>query len=254
MKLFGSGILFGVPLTDVTGAAIASPTPVQFGTLQDISVDISFELKQLYGSYQFPIAQGRGKGKIEGKAKNAEINGAIFSDIILGTSSSAGIKAVYPNYAASIPGGTPWTITISPPNSGTFLADMGVINASTGLPLKRVASGPATGQYSVSTVGVYTFASADANQAVLISYEYSAASATGPRIIPINNQLMGYVPTFKAALNLSYAGKQVTLVLNSCSSGKLGMALKNDDFSVPEFDFTAAADASGSVGYIALSE
>lgn len=254
MKLFGSGILFGVPLTDAAGTAIANPTPVQFGTLQDVSLDISFEMKDLYGAYQFPIARGRGKGKIEAKAKNADISGAVLSDIILGATSSAGIRAVYPNFPASVPASTPWTITLAPPNSGTFVADMGVMDANTGLPMKRVASGPTTGQYSVSAGGVYTFASADAAKAVLISYEYSATSAAGPRIIPISNQLMGYAPSFKAALNLSYAGKQMTVVLNNCTSGKLSIAPKNDDFSVPEFDFAASADAAGSIGYIALSE
>ena len=60
---FGTGILYGIQTQDATGAAVANATPVQFGTLQDISGDISFEEKLLYGSYQFPIAVGRGKGK-----------------------------------------------------------------------------------------------------------------------------------------------------------------------------------------------
>lgn len=253
MLLFGTGILFGIATHDATGTAVTNPTPVQFGTLQDVSLDISFETKQLYGAYQFPIATGRGKGKIEGKAKNSHITASILSDIILGSSGVAGIKAVYPNYPASIPASTPWTVTIAPPGGGTFIQDMGVMDASTGQPMRRVATGPTTGQYSV-TGAVYTFAAADASRAVLISYEYSATSATGPKVIALTNQIMGYTPVFKAALNLGYQGKNMTVVLNACTSGKLSLPFKNDDFAIPEFDFSAQADAAGNIGYIALSE
>lgn len=252
---FGTGILYGVATADATGAAVSNPTPVQFGTLQDISGDISFESKMLYGSYQFPIAVGRGKGKLEFKAKNANLNAAIVGDLLFGLPKTAGIKDVYPNFATAVPASTPWTVTIAPPNSGTYVNDLGVLNASTGLPLTRVASGPTTGQYSVNTsTGVYTFASADANMAVLISYEYSATSATGPKYISLTNQLMGYAPTFKAGLDLSFSGKNFTLMLNNCVSSKLSLPFKNDDFSVPEFAFSAFADAAGNIGYMALSE
>ncbi len=33
---------------------IATPTPVRIGTLQDVSVDMSFQVKELYGQYQAP--------------------------------------------------------------------------------------------------------------------------------------------------------------------------------------------------------
>jgi len=254
MLLFGSGILFAVPTADATGAAVTNPTPVQFGTLQDCSLDISFETKQLYGAYQFPISAGRGKGKIEGKAKNAHINAGILSDLLLGNPNSAGIKDIYPNFAAAVPSSTPWQITIAPPSSGTFVQDMGVLDATTGLAMKRVASGPTTGQYSVSAGGVYTFATADANKAVLISYEYSATSTAGPKYVTLTNQLMGYAPTFKAGLDLSFGGKNATVVLTQCISTKISLPFKNDDYAVPDFGFTAMADAAGNIGYNALSE
>ncbi|MDD5247818.1 MAG: hypothetical protein PHY45_02465 [Rhodocyclaceae bacterium] len=255
MKVFGSGILFGTQLTDATGAAVSNPTPVQFGTMQDISADLSFEEKLLYGSYQMPIAIGRGKGKLQFKAKNADINSAIVGDLFFGLAKTAGIKDIYPNFPASVPASTPWTVTIAPPNTGTFVSDQGVINASTGLPMTRVATGPTTGQYSVNAAtGVYTFATADANLAILISYEYSATSTAGPKYINISNQLMGYAPTFRAAFDISYGGKNATMVLNNCASSKLTLPFKNDDFSIPEFDFSAFADASNNIGYIALSE
>lgn len=253
MYNFGVGTTFAVPTADATGAAIANGTPVQFGTLQDVSGDISFEEKLLYGAYQFPVAIGRGKGKISFKAKAANILGSILGDLLLGTGTSAGIKGVVQNFAAAVPGVSTYTITVAPPSSGTFSNDLGVINASTGLPFKKVASAPTAGQYSVAA-GVYTFNSGDANAAVLISYEYTATSTSGPKYGTFSNQLMGYSPFFKAALATSYQGKNFTLVLNQCMSSKLSLPFKNDDFTIPEFEFSAFADSSNNVGYWATSE
>lgn len=330
---FGTGILYGVALLDAAGAAVANPTPVQFGAMQDISADISFEQKMLYGSYQFPIAVGRGKGKLEFKAKNANINAAMMGNLLFGLPVSAGIKDVIQNSPQTVPttlgvtgitvavGGTSYVVgdivtvntgtstvkatavvttvsagvvtglqvvssgnySVAPsaagattggtgtgltvncttttsgfvvyaPGPSTFATDLGVVNVGTGLPLTRVASAPASGQYTVTAGGIYAFAAADQGQAVLASFEYSAASTTGPKYVNITNQLMGYAPTFKAALDLSYLGKSMTLMLNNCISSKFSLPFKNDDFAIPEFDFAAFADASGNIGYMALAE
>lgn len=253
MFIFGSGILYGVQTQDATGAAVANATPVQFGTLQDISGDISFEEKMLYGSYQFPVAVGRGKGKLGFKAKFASLNGAVIGDLLFGTGSVAGIKDIVNNFAATIPT-TPFTVTAAPPSSGTYSNDLGVINATTGVALKKVASAPVTGQYSVNiATGVYTFAAADTGGSVLLNYEYTATSTTA-KSNTIVNQLTGYAPFFKAALSLHYGGKAFNLVLNQCMSNKLSLPFKNDDFAVPDFDFSAFADAANNIGYWAASE
>ena len=47
--VFGSGILWGTAQTDAAGSPLATPTPIQFGTLQDVSLDVSFENKTLHG-------------------------------------------------------------------------------------------------------------------------------------------------------------------------------------------------------------
>ena len=65
---FGAGTLFLVR-TD-----IATPTPTRIGTLQDVSIDMSFDAKELTGQYQAPVAVARGKMKITGKSKFAKIN------------------------------------------------------------------------------------------------------------------------------------------------------------------------------------
>lgn len=241
---FGAGVLWGVPLSDSAGNAIANPTPVNFGALQDVSLDISSETKMLHGSNQFPIAIGRGKGKISGKAKAAQINGALFNSIFFGQTLTAGIIGdVFDTSGALIPT-TPFTITPTVPSSGTWTLDLGVRDTN-GDPLTRVASAPATGQYSVAA-GVYTFAAADTGLRVFISFQYTAASTSSKRST-IVNQLMGYAPTFRCELFLPYQGKQLVITLPNCIATKLGFATKLDDFMIPEFDFEAFADGSGNI-------
>ena len=247
---FGAGKLIAVPTNLADGTAIANPTPVILGTMQDISLDLSVELKTLYGSKRYPIAVGQGKGKIEVKAKYAEIDGGVLGSLFFGKAASTGIKAAVFDSASTIPG-TPFQVTVAPPNSGTFVADMGVVFSSTGVQLTRVASAPATGQYSVNTAtGVYTFASADTAKGVLISYEYTASS--GGQVWTMTNDTMGYTPSFTLLLQNSYDGKNLVCKLNRAVSGKLAVPLKSDDFAVYDFDAEAFADSAGNLGYICM--
>lgn len=248
---FGAGKLVAIPTNLADGTAVANPTPVILGTMQDISVDLSVEMKTLYGSKRYPIAVGQGKGKTEIKAKYAEINGSILGQLFLGKTSVAGIKAVKFDDPLTIPVTPgPYTLTVAPPGSGTFVADMGVVRVSTGVQLERAASSPATGQYSVSGAGVYTFAAADQGAAVLISYEYSASS--GGQTFELTNETMGYTPSFAMLLQNAYDGKTMVLKFNRCVSGKLNIPLKNDDFAIYDFEAEAFANAAGSLGYICL--
>lgn len=247
---FGAGKLIAVPTNLADGTAIANPTPVILGTMQDINVDLSVEIKSLYGSKRYPIAIGQGKGKIEIKAKYAEINGDILGSLFFGKASTAGIKAAVFDFAATIPT-TPFQVTIAPPSSGTFVADLGVVFSATGVQLTRVASAPAASQYSVNTgTGVYTFNTADSTKGVQISYEYSAAA--GGNVWTISNETMGYTPSFTLLLQNGYDGKNLVCKLNRAVSGKLGLPLKNDDFAIYDFEAEAFADSAGNLGYICL--
>lgn len=246
---FGAGKLIAVPTNLADGTAIANPTPVILGTMQDISLDLSVELKTLYGSKRYPIAVGQGKGKIEVKAKYAEIDGGVLGSLFFGKAASTGIKAAAFDVSATIPG-TPYQVTASPPNGGTFVSDLGVVFSSTGVQLTRVASAPATGQYSVSGAGVYTFAAADTTKGLLYSYEYTVNS--GGQVWTMTNETMGYTPSFTLMLQNSYDGKNLVCKLNRAVSGKLAVPLKSDDFAVYDFDAEAFADGAGNLGYICL--
>jgi len=242
---FRSGTLWGYP---VAGNLAANPTPMKFGTLQDINLEISGALKELYGQNQFAEAVARGKCKIAGKAKFAQIIGKHVNDLFFGQTMNSGQKLTALDEAQSVPAGSPYTITVT--NSGQFVDDWGVRYSATGLPLTRVTSAPVQGQYSVSS-GIYTFAAADASAAVLISYRYSSAAGVQ---LNIRQQLMGFAPAFQILLNEQYAGKQANLLLYSCVAEKLSWATKNEDFLVPEFDFKAFSNAGGQVMDLYLAE
>ena len=246
---FGAGKLIAIPTNDSLGAVISNPTPVVLAALQDVSVDLSVELKTLYGNKRYPLAIGQGKGKTEIKAKYADINAGVLGSLFYGKTASAGIKAAVLDFGAAIPA-TPFQVTIVPPSSGTYVADLGVSKA--GVQMTRVASSPTTGQYSVNTAtGVYTFAAADTLLDVLISYEYTASSTTG-KISNLTNEIMGVTPSFTALLQTAYDGKTLVMKLNRCVSGKLNLPLKSDDFSMFDFEAEAFEDAAGSLGYICL--
>lgn len=236
MFSFGSGVLLG------TRTDVANATPVNFGLVQEVQLDLQFTAKELYGQYQFPVAIARGQAKASGKAKMAQVSGLAFNNLFFGASLAAGQLATAYGEAQSVPASTPFTISVA--NAAAWQDDYGVVFAATGLPLSKVASAPATGQYSVAA-GVYTFNTADAGKAVLISYTYTVASSG--QQLTLSNPLLGTTPTFQAQLYTSFQGKPVNVKLFNCVSSKLAFATKLEDFVIPELDFDIFANAAGNV-------
>ncbi|MGH6990167.1 MAG: hypothetical protein ACREE3_09755 [Stellaceae bacterium] len=236
MFQFGSGVLLGAR-TD-----IANSTPVNFGLIQEVQLDLSFTTKELYGQNQFAVAIARGTAKMTGKAKMAQVSGLAFNNLFFGTNVSGGYTASSIGEAAAVPASSPYTVTVA--HAATFIADYGVVYAATGLPLTLAASSPDAGAYSVSA-GVYTFSSGDAGKAVLINYIYTAAS--GGQKIAFVNQPIGTTPTFSAQLYTTFQGKTATVSLYNCVSSKLSYATKLEDFTIPELDFSVFANADGNV-------
>lgn len=242
---FGLGALIGLR-TDQAGAA-----PAQFGTLQEVQLDMSFTIKELTGQFQAPAALARGGMKITGKAKAARITAANFNNLFFGQTLGTGNNVAQLGEAQTVPGASAYTVQVA--NHATFVADLGVAYAATGAMLTPVAAGSeATGKYSVNAAtGTYTFASGDASASILVTYSYTSTAGTS---IALSNQLMGSQPTFRLILNEQYQGKQLNLQLNSVISPKLSLQFKNEDFMIPEFDFQASADSAGNIGNVWLSE
>src|SRR4051812_25529167 len=119
---FGSGSLYGRQI--VTGSNV--PTPVRFGALQACTLDFSFTTKELHGQYQFPLALGRGSGKITGKADFAQFNAQAFNDLFFGNANLPIGSTRTALAETSNVSGTTVTVT----HSATFLRDLGVVLAA----------------------------------------------------------------------------------------------------------------------------
>lgn len=237
--LFGAGKIFATPIQDVYGQPISNPTPVEVGVLQSVSVDISYDLKELFGRGQFAVDAARGKGSIKCKASFGRINGALLNSIFFGgVIAEGGIETIAQTINGEIiPAGG--LVTPVVPNAGTYVKDLGVTD-SKAVPMKRVASAPTTGQYSVNA-GVYTFAAADQGKTVFISFKYSATVA-GAKSSVVTNLDMGYTPEFAVDLQREYKGKFLQMDFFRCVSNKLAFSSKQDDYDIPEFEFQPMAD------------
>jgi hypothetical protein len=250
---FGTGTLWGAASADAFGNAIANPTPVKFGTISDTSFEMDRDIKELYGQLAFPVAIGGGKMKIMLKAKFAQIAGRIWNDLFLGQGMTTGtLTAAQEDLTGQAIPTTPFQITVTPPNSGTFLRDLGVLNSS-GVPMTRVATGPTTGQYSLAAA-VYTFAAADVGLSVYVSYAYTYALVSA-KSVAFNNIAMGTIPVFGLDLSCRFQGKQAYLRFGQCTAKKLSFDPKQDDFAMTDMDISAFADpVTGAVGSIILFE
>ena len=342
MFLFGSGSLW---ITPTGGNLPANPTPIEVGTLQDVSLDISFDLKQLYGQNQFPESIARGKGKITGKARIGRFNSDLLNQMMFAqtrtvgtetankdenhaiggqaageiltavigstagtgfaigdtlTPTAAGSDAILtvltvstgaiatftitnpgkayvagsnlaltvinsatgagsPTVTLTVSAGVAGTVTVT--NAATYLLDLGVRIHSTGVPMLRVTGTPTlTGTYSVVQIGggkgIYTFSVADSggDLAETVDTSYLSAVASTGVTQAITNQLMGYQPVCSFAFRQSFLGQEVIVFLYAGVIGKMMMASKNDDYTIPEIDFECFADASGRVVNIYAAE
>lgn len=236
---FGSGVLFATPTVGDTSADI---TPMQFGTLQDVQVDISYDVKELYGRNQFPDDATKGKGKISCKAKYAKIVGKLSNDLLFGQSIVTGTTQVAIDVLSTVAAGA---VTVVPPGSGTFKEDLGVRYSATGIGFVKKASAPAVGQYSNSGTTAYTFNVTDNGTLnVMISFAFTVTTGFTANI---QNKLMGYGPKFACYLYEQYGGNQTNAKLYRCIGSKLTRPTKNEDYMIQEFDFAAFSDDAGNV-------
>lgn len=237
--VFGSGKMFA------TRTDIANATPLEFGQLQDVSVDFNSTMKELIGAYQMPIGVARGAMKINGKAKTANISGSVLGNLFFGKGTTTGETRITSETSA------PVTNKITVVEAASFIADLGVVYASNGVPLKKVASAPAVGEYSVNVAtGEYTFAAGDT---VSMKVSYSFTKTTG-QSISIDNQLLGSQPVFSLVLGGAFNGKYYSLTLNRCVATKAGFAFKNEDWAAPDFEFGAFADDANSIGKFTITD
>lgn len=239
---FGSGVLYGIPNA---GNLAPNPTPMQFGLLQEVQCEIKADLKKLYGTGQMPLAKARGKINISLKGKIASLDPLFYSQLYFGQATTSGVNRPVFNEAEAA------SSSVTPAQS-TANKDLGVLNASTLVPLQDITSGtPATGQYKFTpysstgpTNASYVFAAADVSAGMQVLLNYTWPDTAGSTL-SVTNQLMGYAPEFQALLYNNFRNKMFGLLLYSCVMGSLSIPTKQEDFWVSDFDMDASCDASG---------
>lgn len=243
---FGSALLWVNPNA---GNLAANPTPMQPLTVQNFSVDIAVDVKELKGQYQLPDDVAHGDKKVTFKFEFGKPDLDFLNQVLLAdTRTTANNNQTQWNEAQSVPASSPYTKTVN--NSTAFVKDLGVKyagNPPAGYPqqFQRVTGTPTQGQYSVSN-GTYTFAAADAGAAVLISYVYTA---TGGFQITANNQLMGYGPQVEIWAANRYqqtaAGSIPGLYLAAAKFSKFSDAMKRDGYEMISAEGTCFQNAAG---------
>jgi len=215
----------------------------QFGTIQDVDVEFSQKLVSLYGQNKFPDDVAPSDMKLSGKAKFAFLDIDIYNQLYFAETISTGQKIMQPNEVEAIPA-TPYQITIVPPASGVFNEDLGVYAADFSFKYTKVASSPATTQYSVNeTTGVYTFAAADTLLSVAISYVYTVTTG---KTMTVTNHIQGYGPKFELWLAEPYQGNN-GLHIYSARAGKMSNPLKRDGYVISDFEFEGFANQAKKV-------
>ena len=241
-------IAFGIGSLVLVRNDVLYPTPVPFGIIEDVNFDFSFSKKELVGQYQLAVDIARAEQKLACKAKFARVFSNAY-DLFFGqgVTPSAGVQ-ITRNEPHTVGSGLTQQVT----NHTTYVADLGVFYAASGIQLTRVApASEATGKYSVDvTTGTYTFVAAD-EVALLFNYTNTVATLNQ---LTLANQLMGTGPRFSVYMTTLYLGNYVNFVFNNATSEKLANPFKNTDYLKQELDFDIMADAAGNIGSLTLSQ
>jgi hypothetical protein len=238
---FDSGSIY---MIDRTPGADATPQLV--GGMQEINMTVKFENNTERGTWQHDFKAMRKAQSIKGVAKFAQIKGAVLAQLLYGQPLVSGSEALAVGVDYTIPSTGPYTVTPSP----GVAFDLGCIFDATAQVMTLVTGTPSAGQYRISA-GTYTFSAADAGKVVSISYRYNVS--TGVKLV-LSNVRSALVPEFIVVLGVDGNGKNTTWTLNSCYSDQLAFVTKLEDFTVPEFSFTAKADASNVIGTFSYSQ
>ena len=253
---FGAGQLFALPGPFSGGTFAASP--VWFATLQDVDVTIDATIKELRGQFQFPDDTAISDKKITWKAGYGRFNIDTWNNLYFGDAISTGSNSGGTGAGGGAPqvqeAATLNTTTYTVTHSANFTQDMGVLYATafgTTAALQgfsKVTGVPTVGQYNV-TAGVYGFAAADNNKAVLVSYRYSVTTG---RTLVVQNHTQGWGPQFEMVLSQPYqeltAGVPNYLDLYACKAGKLTAPLKRADYTISDIEGQSFANSAGFVG------
>ena len=233
MRMPGIGALYALP-------SGATPTPIPFAIIKDISFDLKVTKKDLRGQWAYPVDVAGFAAGATLKAKVSDFRADVFNMVSPGGVVTAGSLTPVTGEAWAVPI-TPFQVTVA--QSGTWSEDGGVLDYTAGKYLARVASAPTTGQYSVAA-GVYTFAAADVAHNVSIVYVYTTASVG--KTVTVTNTTMGPSTAFAVRIwevfTINGIVKPVGFKFPAVHFTDLGWAFKSEDWAEQAISGMVAQD------------
>lgn len=239
-QIIGSGVL---ALRDTVGNAYRA------GELQDVSLDISSEIKELMGDKKVAILTAEVAKKIKLQAKFATLSSALVG-AVLGATRGTGSKFISTVRKTAVAS----AITVATTDDGSpagwaFVSDLGVRYASNGQDLKYNSGTLAsTGEYK-NTAGAYTLGSGDATAQVDITY---VASQTAGETYTLNNGLIGLSNYFsargyEATTQADGTVRKIAWYFPAILIPNLKLGFKNTEFATYDLELNAFADSTGLV-------
>ena len=242
LNVFDTGILFYIP-TD------GDLTPVRIGGLQEVTLDMDFDIKAVRGQLKYPLKFTTGLNGIKGSSKTAVVDGDLLFRVAFGKQGVAGSLTVNLDQVITVPASSPYQVMIFPPSGGTFAFDLGVQIVIGGTTLRRVAGAPSGTDYQVVTVGPgtpkYVFGSSLAGGQVRISYAYD--SPAGHKLV-LQNDPMWLAPTMGMMLFQKFGCKSVSFWLPSVVAEKFLWPSRLEEYTIPNLDFQVQQDSTGEIG------
>jgi hypothetical protein len=139
--------------------------------------------------------------------------------------------------------------------SGVDITSVVCYNKTTGAPVIRVASAPATGQFMVTAAGVITFASTQTAQTFVFSYYVTDATATASAIV-MTNAIPGFSELRWKLTTQDEAGNLYDINLRAKkvkTSGTFNLDFGRGKASVQKLEFEVYEPADGSKEFIEVS-
>jgi hypothetical protein len=246
--LFGTGRL----LASQIGSAGVLASPIEFGILQDTTVDLKIDLKELWGGNRFPVSVVDGKGSIDITAKSARISAGQIALAFGGTSSQGGGVQIIQDelhvVAANI-------VTLAnTPNTAVALPFVMATIGGVQTFYTVLTSGPAVAGVSCVLAGsVLTFAVADNGVTALSTY-YSTVTGAADFSVTVANPLVASAPAFQVALSCKTNNpnnnlpSSLILEFNRVIPAGMKLDIKVDDFLIPDFTMKCFADGNNQIG------
>lgn len=121
----------------------ANPTPRRIAIIQDVSIEIKRDIKELFGENKYAEDAASGNESISGKYKSGELDPGWMMEEFMTSARTTGSIILVKREVGTVASGT---VTVD--GAANFREDYGVVDPLTDRPLRRVASAPAVGEYS----------------------------------------------------------------------------------------------------------